>query len=115
MNYNFVEWIKDARERVLSTAVYLVGAIATVQLLVDNTGLFQEEWQQFTAIGGVTLALNVIKVIAATKVGEHGTAAARKQPVLALEGDDSYEEPFRESGVGAVCDAFAGDDEHGTK
>lgn len=110
-----VNWYKDARERVVWTAAYLIGAVASIQLVVDNTGLFQQEWQQFTAIGGVTLALNVIKVIAATKVGEKGTASTVLHPGPVTEGDDSVEDSFRgEAGVGAVCEAIAGDDEHGT-
>lgn len=111
----FVSWYKDARERVVWTAAYLLGAVASVQLVVDNTGMFQAEWQQFTAIGGVTLALNVIKVIAATKVGEKGTASTVLHPEPSLEGDGSDQEPFRgESGSGAVCEAIASDDDERT-
>lgn len=70
-----MKFIKDAAERVGSTAVYLVAAIASVEAVVANTGLLQEEYSQITAIAGVTLALNIIKVIAAARTGDRGTAS----------------------------------------
>lgn len=95
----FTHWYKDARERVLATAVYLAGAIASVQLVIDNTGLLQQEWQQFTAIGLVALGLNLIKVVAALSVGENDTAAMTASPTKELDSapEVAEESPFPET------------------
>ena len=80
-----MKFIKDAAERVGSTAVYLVAAIASVELIVANTGLLQAEYAQVTAIAGVTLALNVLKVIAAMYTGDRGTASLATEDNVADE------------------------------
>lgn len=77
--------IKDALERVGSTAVYLAAAIASVEVIVANTGMLQDEYAQVTAIAGVTIALNIIKVIAAMYTGDKGTASLATEDVVADE------------------------------
>lgn len=77
-----MKFIKDAAERVLSTAVMLAGAIASVEMTIANTGLLQQEYQQVTAVAGVTLVLNIIKVLAATKTGDRGTASLAKEDIF---------------------------------
>lgn len=77
-----MKFIKDATERVLATAVMLAAAIASVEAVIASTGLLQSEYQQITAIAGVTIVLNIIKVLAAAKTGDKGTAslAAEDRP-----------------------------------
>lgn len=99
---NYKTFYQDARERVLSTAVVVAGAVGTVQLAVAQTGLFQEQWEQLTAIGAVAVALNIVKVLAAKKIGNTETAAIDRAP--AVEGDGAS---FR---CGAECNSTADDD-----
>lgn len=73
--------IKDAVERVGSTAVYLAAAFALVETTIQNTGLLQGEYAQVIAIPVVALILNVIKVVAAMYVGDKGSASLATEDV----------------------------------
>jgi len=64
------KFVKDARERVLSTAVQVAAAIASVEAFVAATGIGADQWQHLTAIGVVATGLSVVKNLAARKKGD---------------------------------------------
>lgn len=64
------KFIRSARERVLSTAVQVSGAIASVELFVATTGIGEDHLVRLTSYGVVATVLSIIKVLAAKKIGD---------------------------------------------
>lgn len=88
-------WIKDATERVVSTAAQLAAAVATLFVFVESTGLLELDWQTLAAAGPLVLAFTVVKVLAASGVGDKGTAAVDRDPVRLVDAEfhaDDYKE-----------------------
>lgn len=64
------KFFRSARERVLSTAAQVAGALTSVELFIAQTGIGAEHWQRLTAYGVVATGLAVVKVLAAKKIGD---------------------------------------------
>lgn len=91
-----MKYIKDATERVTSTAAQVAVAIGSVEAFIAQTGVGAEHWQRLTAYGVVATLLAVVKVLAAAKVGDRGTASLATEDVVE-DTDVVYTEP--EDGV----------------
>lgn len=92
-NVNF--WIKDATERVLSTAAQVIAAAGALWVFVEQTGLLEVDWQTATAGGALVVVATVLKVLAASGLGDKGTAALDRDPVRHVDSDfhqDDYKE-----------------------
>lgn len=88
-------WIKDATERVVSTAAQLAAAVATLYVFVESTGLLELDWQTLATAGPLVLGFTVLKVIAASGVGDKGTAGVDRDPVRLVDAEfhaDDYKE-----------------------
>lgn len=95
MSDNINYWIKDATERVVSTASQVAAAIATLYLFVESTGLLELDWQTLAAAGPLVVLFTVVKVVAASRLGDKGTAALDRDPVRLVDAEfhrDDYKE-----------------------
>lgn len=73
---------KDALERVTSTVIIVLAAVAAVSGAVETTGLLQEEWQALLAVPAIAMVLNIAKVFLAAKIGDRGTASLASEDVV---------------------------------
>ena len=88
-------FIKDATERVLATAGELVAAVAAGYLFLEATGVLELDYQTLLAAGPLVLVAVVVKTLAASKIGDKGTAAIDRDPVRHVDTEfhaDDYEE-----------------------
>lgn len=89
-------WIKDATERVVSTAGEVAAAIAALYVFVQTTGLLELDWQTLAAAGPLVVVATVVKTIAASRMGDNGTAALDRDPVRHVDAefhqDDTHQE-----------------------
>ena len=88
-------WIKDATERVLSTAGQVVLAAVSLWLFVQETGLLEVDWQTVAVGGPLVVLFTVLKVLAASGLGDKGTAAVDRDPVRQVDAEfhaDDYKE-----------------------
>jgi hypothetical protein len=88
-------WIKDATERVLSTAGQVVLAAVSLWLFVQETGLLEVDWQTVAVGGPLVVLFTVLKVLAASGLGDKGTAAVDRDPVRLVDAEfhaDDYKE-----------------------
>lgn len=88
-------WIKDATERVLSTAGQVAAAVAALYVFVESTGLLELDWETLIAAGPLVVVMTIVKVIAASQLGDKGTAALDRDPVRYVDAEfhqDDYKE-----------------------
>lgn len=95
MSDKFNFWIKDATERVLSTAGQVVAAAVALWLFVQQTGLLEVDWQTVAAGGPLVILFTILKVLAVSGLGDKGTAAVDRDPVRHVDAEfhaDDYKE-----------------------
>jgi len=88
-------WIKDATERVLSAAGEVAAALAALYLFVESTGLLELDWQTLAVAGPLVVVMTVLKTVAASRIGDKGTAALDRDPVRLVDAEfhqDDYKE-----------------------
>jgi hypothetical protein len=81
-------WIRDATERVLSTAGEVAAAVAALYVFVDQTGLLDLDWATLATAGPAVIALTVFKTVAASRFGDKGTSAIDTDPEKRVELDE---------------------------
>lgn len=95
MSDKFNFWIKDATERVLSTAGQVVAAAVALWLFVQQTGLLEVDWQTVAAGGPLVILFTILKVLAVSGMGDRGTAAVDRDPSRQVDAEfhaDDYKE-----------------------